>query len=246
MKEQYYGEIIARSVMFSNCLEDFLSQLDKTLPRMKVNLTEVLGIANATFIEYADAGFLSDQGKGNVYMYLHWLNKRNLSDEERRICSLYYPRIIDMLNNDITNENIEEFYRIELATRKNNKKYYNERTVSKKDVFEQSKNINNGIVFDFKVLYSNLDAPEQEYWNSQIELIASSNFIESARYLVSEYSGLMSEDNFKNRLCTTLEKKENMARKYRRTKLSINKKAKLKSATFNHSDKTLYKQISGM
>ena len=247
MKEQYYGETIARSIMFSNNIDTFLKKIEKFFYVTDVNIAEILEVINETFIAYANSGFLTNNGKTNIYMYLHFLSRIELPKEAKDIYKLYYQELMDILNNDITDQKINDLYRIELAIRNSNKKYYSRRVVSDKKVEMIIPSINDSIEADFNVLFKHLDATEQEYEDSQIGFITSSTFVESARYLMYEWPGLMEESNFKNRLCSTLEKKEQASKHFRRNIFRLDKDdSYIGPVKFNSSDKRLYKQVSGM
>lgn len=251
MIEQYYGETIARSIMFSNDIEKSLKSLKKLLSKIDVDMSELMEVINETFLAYANAGFLSGNGKANIYMYLHFIGREvELSDEAKETYRLYYQSIINMLNNDVTDNNMEDFYRMELSIRKNASKYYNPIKVSSNKVSAMTEKTNQSIENDLDVLYSHLDLPDREYLGSQISYISSPMFIESARYLVYEYPCLVNEKKFKSRLCSTLETKELFNKIYRRNvfrRLSLEKEnAHLGQIRFSRDDKKLYKQVAGM
>lgn len=251
MKEQYYGETIARSVMFSNDIDKTLKNLKELLFKMDVDMVEMLEIINETFFTYADAGFLSGNGKTNIYMYLHFISREvELSEDAKSVYKFYYQVLIDMLNNDVTDKSMDDFYRMELAIRKSAPKYYNHTMVSSSKISEMTNKVNASIESDLNVLYSHLDLPERDYLGRQISYISSPTFMDSARYLLYEYPGLVSEKRFKSRLCSTLETKEMFNKIYRKNvfrRLSLDKdKAYLGQIRFSRDDKKLYKQVVGM
>ena len=90
MKEQYYGETIARSVMFTNGIEGVLKQIRGLLPKINVNMSEMLTVINETFLSYANVNFLSGDGKTNIYMFLHFLAREIELDEEAKAVYRYY------------------------------------------------------------------------------------------------------------------------------------------------------------
>ena len=251
MKEQYYGETIARSVMFTNGIEGVLKQIRGLLPKINVNMSEMLTVINETFLAYANANFLSGDGKTNIYMFLDFLAREiELDEEAKAVYRYYYQDLIDMLNNSVTDKRTNDFYRMELAIRKHNNKYYSQTLVSEEKINGMSKRVNESIEGDLNVLFSHLDLKEMDYLKHQFDFVISPTFIDSARYLVYEYPGLVGEGKFKSRLCSTLETKEMYNKRFRRNvfrRLTLDKEeAYLGDIRFTKSDKQLYKKVAGM
>lgn len=251
MNVQYYGETIARSIMFSNNIDKLLKKIGEILPKINVNQAELLGIINETFLAYGSTGFISAQGKSNIYMFLYYISRNvELDDEARAIYMSYYSEIINMLNNSVTNKKKNEFYRMELSIRKNAKKYYNPDAVSDKKIEERETEINKSIESDLNVLFSHLSLPDQDFMKQQINFVVSPTFVESSRYLVNEFPSLISEKTFKRRLCSTLESKEFYSKRYRKNiirRLTLDQeKTYLGQIKYTKDDKKLYKKVAGI
>lgn len=251
MKEQYYGETIARAVMFSNDIDRVIKQLKNLLPKLDVDMAELVEVICETFLSYAQASFISNNGKSNIYMYLNYIGRSDILDEDAKAEHRhYYQTLMDMLNGDATNRCLTDFYRIELATRKQSKRYYNRALVPSDRIDSLVQKTNDSIEGDLSVLYGHLDLEDSVYAKKQVDFVISPTFIESARYLTYEYPGLVAERNFKNRLCSTLQTKEDYSRFYRKNvfrRMVLNKEnAHLGKITFTRADKKLYKQVAGM
>ena len=184
-------------------------------------------------------------------MYLNYIGCSDILDEAAKAeHRYYYQTLMTMLNGDATNRCLTDFYRIELAIRKKSKRYYNRALVPSDRIDSLVQKTNASIEGDLSVLYGHLDLEDSAYAQKQLDFIISPTFIESARYLTYEYSGLVAEGKFKNRLCSTLQTKEDYSRFYRKNilrRMVLNKEnAHLGKITFTRADKKLYKTIVGM
>ena len=90
MKEQYYGETIARAVMFSNDIDRVIKQLKDLLPKLDIDMADLVEVICETFLSYARASFISNNGKSNIYMYLNYIGCSDILDEAAKEEHRYY------------------------------------------------------------------------------------------------------------------------------------------------------------
>lgn len=243
MKEEYYGKVIARSIMFTDEIENLVKKLESLLLKLNLNTPNLLEIIYETFLSYENKGYLTNQGKNNICFFLSFINQPGLLDDSNINCQ----EVIGMLKCVNFGNRLTKFYRHELAIRSDNQSYENPELVSDKKIERMVRTINISILNDLDVLFGLLDDTDLNYWNGQMRFIISPNFIESARYLMHENHSLVLDNNFKNRLCATLEIKESMSKKYHKNffrRITLDKEyAYLGKIEFGKNDKSLYKRV---
>ena len=249
MKEQYYGETFARAIMFTDNIDKFLKKFEQTIIKLDVNFADVLEVINETFLAYASSGFVSDKAKSNVYFFLHSLTRMNLGKEVYQIYNMYYQELLDMLNGETKDSKMLDFYRMELFVRKSKKPYLSSTKVSDAKIKDKIQDVNKSITFDSDVLFGHLDATDDEFSKHAIHYVTSPYYVESARYLVYEYPGLLSEGNVKNRMCSTLEQRDSLNKQYRKSmfrRFALDKTERhMSSLSYAQDNKKLYKQVVG-
>lgn len=249
MKEQYYGEYFARAIIFTNNIDKLLNRFETVISKLDVNMSELLETIHETILLYASNGYVTDKAKGNIYFFLHFISRMQLDSDVRQICSMYRKEMFDMLNGERKDSRINEFYRNELAIRKGNQVYLNRTLTPEQKLQSLIPKVNDGIVFDTEVLFSHLDESEEDFDKHSIHYISSPHYVESSRYLIYEYPGLMEEPNFKNRLCTILESRVELSKQYRKNifkRFTLTRENQhIGTISYSRDNKKLYKQVVG-
>ena len=217
MKEQYYGETFARTIMFTDDIEKFLKKFEQIVIKLDADFAEILEVINKTIFAYASSGFVNDKAKCNIYFFLYALNRINLSAEAYKIYSMYYQEMITMLNSDTNDNKIMDFYRFELSVRKNKKAYLSSIKVPDSSIEKKIQDIKRSITFDSDVLVEHLSATDADFSNHQIHYVTSPYYVESFRYLIYKYPGLLNEESVKDRISSTLAQRDCLNKKYRKS-----------------------------
>lgn len=249
MKEQYYGDYLARSVMFANEINGLLAQLEKKLPILDINVSDLLKVMFETFMLYANEGFVSGKAKSNIYFFLDFIRKAKFNCDIREVFNNYQNTILEMLNGESSDSRLSDFYRQELFIRRNSKMYLNPIAVSNKKVLSLAPAINDGILFDCDVLFSHLEENDSAFENQQIQYVASRDYVGSVRHILYKYPTIMSNPNFKNSVCSTLDRRTELNRQYRKgifKRFSLDKTNRYTaSISYSRENKKLLKQVIG-
>ena len=229
--------------------EELLKQLKVKIPALNINISELLEVMFKTFISYAKAGFVSDKAKSNIYFFLDFVRTAQLKGDIQTVFYTYQPEILEMLNGESCESKLSDFYRRELFIRRNSEMYLNSRAISNKKVLSLAPVINDGILFDCDVLFSHLDENESDFERHQIKYVSSPNYVGSVRHLLNEYPAIMSDPDFKKRVCYTLDRRMKLNKQYRKSIFkcfSLDKTNRyISSMAYGSENKKLLKQVIG-
>lgn len=240
MKKTYYGEILARSIMFSTDIHSFYPKLDYIISKMDVELSDVLEELFQMFLFYAECKYITNNSKSNIYMFMHYISRKPLGDKAYRIYRAYYGEVMLMLNDVKCDKNLEEFYRYEISARSNKP----QQIITSQKIEREKQRINKSIEFDSEVLFNHLDEDDDTFDKRSINFVASPYYTESVRYLMNGYPKISDEPNFKNRVCMILEKRSNLKKRHRGFSLDKSNCC-IRNMLARHDAKKLYKQVIG-
>ncbi len=250
MKEQKYGENIARGVMFANNIGEYLKKMDAIIGKLDLDIIAIFPHIYETFLLYARKGYLTDKSKFNIYFFygkvINMITKNSIPGAYDILLN-YEGRIMEILNNGEEGTHVEDFYRQELAVRKNNPAYFNTALRSTANITCLKEKVNSSIEFDTEVLFSHTEMTAEDFSKRKITLVSSSYYVESARYLLAS-SGMMLQKLAKDRMYTVLQDKMYLNKKYRNpvTRFKLDREHQhMATRLFGSEAKKLCKQVYG-